>query len=130
MSTNLKDFPAVVIIEDEPAINEMYRFKMELAGFTAKTAFNGEEGLAACQEHLPELILLDLKMPVMSGDEMLEKLRKTDWGAGIRVIILTNISRDEAPHNLRLLNIDRYIVKAHHTPAQVVDIAKEILSIA
>ncbi len=67
-------------------------------------------------------------MPVMNGDEMLEKLRQTDWGSKIRVIILTNISRDEAPKNLGLLNVDRYIVKAHHTPQQVLDIINEILN--
>lgn len=64
----------------------------------------------------------------MNGDEMLEKLRQTDWGSKIRVIILTNISRDEAPKNLGLLNVDRYIVKAHHTPQQVLDIINEILN--
>jgi DNA-binding NarL/FixJ family response regulator len=67
-------------------------------------------------------------MPEMSGDEMLEKIRATDWGSKPRVIILTNISRDEAPHNLRFLNVDRYIVKAHHTPSQVIDIVNEVIS--
>lgn len=118
----------LLIIEDEPAISEMYRFKLNLDGFTVFTAADGQQGLAACEKHKPNLILLDLKMPVMTGDEMLEKLRQTDWGADIRVVILTNISRDEAPHNLRLLSVDRYIVKAHHTPAQVVDIVKEVLA--
>lgn len=118
----------LLIIEDEPAISEMYRFKLNLDGFTVFTAADGQQGLEACEAHKPDLILLDLKMPVMTGDEMLEKLRQTDWGADIRVVILTNISRDEAPHNLRLLSVDRYIVKAHHTPAQVVDIVKEVLA--
>jgi CheY-like chemotaxis protein len=119
--------PTIVVIEDEPAICEMYRFKLAHSGYTVHTATNGQEGLEACQTHKPALILLDLRMPVMSGDEMLEKLRQTDWGADIRVIVLTNISRDEAPHTLRFLHVDRYIVKAHHTPAQVVEIVKEIL---
>jgi len=120
----------IAIIEDDLPICSMYEIKLSNVGFDVKTAHNGEEGLRLIELFLPDLILLDLKMPVMSGDDMLEKLRKTDWGAKIRVIILTNISRDEAPHNLRLLNIDRYVVKAHHTPAQVVDIAKEILGIS
>ena len=112
----------IAIIEDEPAINEMYRMKLDLEGFDVITAFNGEEGLALVKKHKPDLILLDIKMPVMSGDEMLEKLRSTEWGAKMRVVILTNISRDEAPHNLRLLHVDRYIVKA-----QIVTLVREII---
>lgn len=117
----------ILVVEDEPAISEMYRFKLSKAGYKVITAANGQEGLEACEKHKPRLVLLDIRMPVMTGDEMLAKLRKTDWGSSIRVIILTNISRDEAPHTLRMLNVDRYIVKAHHTPAQVLDVVKEIL---
>jgi DNA-binding response OmpR family regulator len=117
----------IAIVEDEPSINEMYRMKLALEGFEVITAFNGEEGLALVKKHKPDLILLDIKMPVMSGDEMLEKLRSTEWGAKMRVVILTNISRDEAPHSLRLLHVDRYIVKAHYTPSQIVTLVREII---
>jgi hypothetical protein len=54
-------------------------------------------------------------------------LRATDWGSSIRVLILTNISKDEAPQALRFLRVDRYIVKAHHTPSQVIGIVHEVL---
>lgn len=117
----------IVIIEDDQPIAQMYRLKLEAAGFRTRLAHDGQEGLEVVEQEVPDLILLDLRMPVMSGDEMLEKLRQTDWGANIRVIILTNISRDEAPRNLGLLNVDRYIVKAHHTPQQVLDIIHEVL---
>lgn len=117
----------IAIIEDELSICEMYRMKLVGAGYDVKTAHDGQEGLALLEVFKPQLILLDLKMPVMSGDEMLTKLRETDWGAKIKVIILTNISRDEAPRTLQFLNIDRYIVKAHHTPTQVANIVAEIL---
>lgn len=117
----------LLIIEDEPLIAEMYQMKLKRSGYDVAIAYNGQEGLQACQNLKPDLILLDLRMPIMSGDKMLEELRKTDWGAKIRVIILTNISKDEAPHNLRLLSVDRYVVKAHSTPAQVAEIVGEIL---
>ncbi len=77
----------------------------------------------------PDLLLLDIRMPGMSGDELLAKMRSTEWGADIRVIILTNLSRDEAPSSLRFLGVDRYVVKAHHTPSQVVDIVREVLAL-
>jgi two-component system alkaline phosphatase synthesis response regulator PhoP len=117
----------ILIVEDEPSIQQMYRMKLESTGFVVDVADDGQEGLEKSEEFKPDLILLDLKMPNMTGEEMLEKVRKTDWGASIRVIVLTNISRDEAPSALRMLNVDRYIVKAHYTPAQVVDAVNEVL---
>jgi DNA-binding response OmpR family regulator len=118
----------VAIIEDEIAIAMMYKLKFELHGYSVRVAHNGHEGLKTCEAFEPDLVLLDIRMPEMSGDEMLERMRATTWGAQPRVIILTNISKDEAPMRLRFLNVDRYIVKAHHTPSQVVDIVKEVLS--
>ena len=117
----------IAIIEDDLAISQMYRIKFETDGYEVETAENGKQGLELCEKMLPDLILLDLRMPIMNGDEMLEKLRSTTWGSTIRVIILTNISRDEAPKILSLLNVDRYIVKAHHTPQQIVDIINELI---
>ena len=119
----------ILIVEDETAIAQMYKFKLELSGFEVECAANGQQGLLLAETLKPDLILLDLRMPVMSGDEMLEKLRSTTWGANIRIVILTNISRGEAPSKLRFLNVERYIVKAHHTPAQVVEIVQQVLGI-
>jgi CheY-like chemotaxis protein len=117
----------ILVVEDDPQIQQIYQFKLENSGYEVRVADNGEQGLELAKAHKPPLILLDLRMPVMTGEEMLEKLRGTDWGAEIRVIVLTNISKDEAPRNLRFLAVDRYVVKAHHTPTQVVDIVREVL---
>lgn len=119
--------PKVAIVEDERALAEMYRLKLVKAGYEVKVAHGGHDGYELIKKLQPDLILLDLRMPDMSGDEMLEKVRQKDWGGHPRVIVLTNISRDEAPSSLRVLGIDRYVVKAHHTPAQVLDIVKETL---
>jgi DNA-binding response OmpR family regulator len=118
---------SIVIIEDELSIQQLYKTKMEREGFDVYTANNGQEGLKAVKKYSPNLILLDIRMPVMSGDEMLRRLREEDWGASIRVIVLTNLSKDEAPSILRFLNVDRYIVKAHYTPAQIADVVREVL---
>jgi DNA-binding response OmpR family regulator len=121
--------PSVAVIEDEVNIASMYEFKLKQHGFRVKCAHNGVEGLELVKEMKPDLILLDLKMPEMNGDEMLEKLRATKLGSDLKVIILTNISKDEAPHSLRLLHVDRYIVKAYHTPSQVMSIVYEVLGL-
>lgn len=126
MSNNTKKI-RVALIEDDQNLQYMYMLKLEREGFEVKTAADGAAGLTLCEEFLPDIILLDLSMPIMSGAEMLERLRQCDWGSDIRVIILTNISKSEAPQSLRLLNVDRYVVKAHHTPSQVVEVIHEIL---
>lgn len=119
----------ILIVEDDPPIRQLYDFKLKLEGFDVKTAEDGELGLAEAEKFMPDLILLDLKMPVMNGEDMLENLRSKPWGSEIKVVVLTNISRDEAPAKLRLLNVERYVVKAHYTPQQVVDLVRDILGI-
>jgi len=119
----------IAVVEDEPSIRNLYQTKLELCGFAVQTASNGLEGLSLVRSFAPDLILLDLLMPQMSGEEMLAKLRAEDWGADVRVIILTNISRSEAPMSLRFLSVDRYVVKAHYTPSQIVEVIHEVLHI-
>lgn len=120
----------IAVIEDEHPIARLYKLKFELEGFTVGVAKDGREGLQLIKASKPDLVLLDLRMPHMSGDEMLAKLRATEWGADVRVVILTNLSRAEAPASLRFLGVERYIVKANHTPAQVVAIVRDILGLA
>ncbi|MGF7229292.1 MAG: response regulator [Candidatus Saccharibacteria bacterium] len=115
------------VIEDDQDLQYIYKLKLEREGFIVKTASNGVEGLEIAEHFQPHIILLDLMMPVMNGTEMLARLRAETWGSDARVIVLTNISKDEAPQALRFLHVDRYIVKAHHTPAQVIDIVREVL---
>lgn len=119
--------PKVVVVEDEHDLQFLYKLKLEREGFDVRTAGNGAEGLEVIEQFRPDLILLDLRMPVMSGPEMLARLREQEWAGNIRVIVLTNISKTEAPASLRFLSVDRYVVKAHHTPTQVVGIVQEIL---
>lgn len=116
-----------VVVEDDGDLRFLYKIKLEREGFDVVVAGDGAEGLEVVERHRPDIVLLDLLMPVMTGAEMLARLRATEWGSEIRVIVLTNISKDEAPAALRLLHVDRYVVKAHHTPAQIVTIIHEVL---
>lgn len=119
----------IAIIEDDSVINQMYRMKFEAAGFEVATASDGEAGVATVKKFQPEIILLDLQMPRMGGAEALDVIRKSDWGKDIPVIILTNLGEEEAPKELKKLNIHSYIVKAELTPSQVVSRVKDALSL-
>lgn len=116
-----------VVVEDNHDLRFLYEMKLEREGFLVRSADDGIAGLALVEHFKPDIILLDLLLPHMSGAEMLARLRAEEWASDIRVIVLTNISKNEAPQALRFLDVDRYVVKAHHTPAQVVDIVREVL---
>src|ERR1017187_4181478 len=78
----------IAIIEDDRDLQFIYKMKLEHAGFTVVAAADGQKGLEIAKSFQPDLILLDLRMPKMSGDEMLTRLRASDWGRNMRVIIL------------------------------------------
>lgn len=118
----------VAIVEDDMAISQMYRLKFETEGYTVQTADNGKLGLELIEEFKPDIILLDLMMPEMTGDQMLTELRKKPWGKNITVIILTNMGEEEAPKTLRELGVHSFIVKAEMTPRQVAERVKQALS--
>ena len=117
----------VAIIEDDQAISQMYRFKFEAEGYDVQTAENGILGLQLTESMKPDIILLDLMMPEMTGDEMLTKLRQTPWGKNIKVIILTNMGEQEIPDSVRKLNVSDVILKADMTPRQVAELVKKHL---
>jgi len=118
----------IAIIEDDQAISQMYRIKFEAEGFEVETAGNGKLGLELAGKMRPDIILLDLMMPEMNGDEMLTKLRATAWGKHTKVIILTNVGEQEAPESLTKLGVRRFIVKAEMTPRQVAEMVRAELA--
>ena len=107
----------------------MYRMKFEAEGFDVQLADNGARGVSMVHSFAPDIILLDMQMPKMSGDEALEQIRSKSWGKTVPVIVLTNLGAEEAPKSLHSLGIHSYIVKADLTPKQVVERVKEALSI-
>ena len=112
------------IIEDDQAISQMYRFKFEAEGYRVETAENGRLGLELAEKMNPDIILLDLMMPEMNGDQMLAKMRKTNWGNKIKVIILTNMGEQEIPEEVKKLGVAAVILKADMTPKQVAEVVK------
>ena len=89
----------------------MYRIKFEADGNEVETADNGKLGLQLIEDMNPDIVLLDLMMPIMDGPEMLTALRKKSWGKDIKVIILTNVGESEAPDSVKEQNIEAFIIK-------------------
>jgi DNA-binding response OmpR family regulator len=119
----------IAIIEDDSVISQMYRMKFEADGFEVQVANNGRDGVSLVQQFSPDIVLLDLQMPVMNGDEALKLMRKEEWGKTVPVMILTNLGEEEAPKDIRSLGIENYIVKADLTPRQVVERVKTTLGL-
>lgn len=118
----------IAIIEDDAVIAQMYRMKFEAEGYEVQTAENGALGVELCEQFRPDMILMDIKMPRMSGEEALKHIRATSWGKHTPVIILTNLGEEEAPKSLQHLGVHSYIVKAELTPRQVTERVKQALA--
>ena len=118
----------LAIIEDDPAISHMYRMKFESEGYKVETAENGKIGLDMIEKMKPDMVLLDLMMPEMNGDEMLEIMRATEWGKDIPVIVLTNMGEQEIPAKIEKLGINAFVLKAEMTPKQVEELVKKEIS--
>ena len=118
----------IVIIEDETSISEMYKFKLEAEGYDVTTAANSWDGLVLVDKVRPDLLLLDIMMPYETGDVTLEKLRATEFGKNLKVIMMTNTEAQDASPTIKQLGIKRFVIKATMTPAQVAIMVKDELA--
>lgn len=123
MSNKIK----VAIIEDDIAIVQMYRTKFESEGYDVETAGDGATGLELIESFSPDIILLDLMMPNMTGLDMLQRLRNQPGGKEAKVVVLTNMGDTETATRVFKMAADDYIVKAEMTPKQVADRVKALL---
>jgi len=111
--------PLVLIVEDQEALVTMLRYNLEGAGFRVNTAGDGEEALVAASEEVPDLILLDWMLPLMSGIEVCRQLRSKPDTRRVPIIMLT--ARGEETDKLRGLDsgCDDYITKPF-SPAELI----------
>ena len=117
----------IIIVEDNMSLAEIYKTRLELLGYTCFVAYNGITGLYFIQKEIPDLVLLDIMIPDIAGDQVLATLRKSDWGKNIPVYVVSNLNESEAPAGLRQLGIAGYSVKATMTDDQIDRIVDSIL---
>jgi DNA-binding response OmpR family regulator len=121
----------ILIVKDEEIINKAYADKLRNQGFLVVVAKNGQEGLALALSEKPDLILLDILMPVMDGLAMMDALRnKNAYGKQVPIIFLTNLSASEERIMKAIVDGQPayYLVKSNWDISQVLEKIKERLS--
>jgi len=117
----------IVIVEDDMGLAEIYKTRLELLGYTCFICYNGITALYFIQQEIPDLVLLDIMIPDIAGEEVLEKMRHSSWGKHIPVFVISNLNESEAPRSLRDLGIEGYVVKANMSDDQIDQIVNDIL---
>ena len=118
----------ILIVEDDDFLVQMYATKLEIENYVVFIATDGAKGLKMATKERPDLILLDLNLPIMDGFQVLEELKKNPETKSIPVLVLTNYGQKE--HIDRCLNLgaEDYLIKAHFVPSEVVERIKKIIS--
>jgi DNA-binding response OmpR family regulator len=119
----------ILLVEDDNALASVYELRLIAEGFDVRRVANGEDALAAVRDYRPDLMLLDVMMPHVSGFDVLDIVRNTPDTASLKVIMLTALSQDSDRQRAQELGVDEYLVKSQVVIAQVVDRIKFQLGI-
>jgi DNA-binding response OmpR family regulator len=117
----------IIVIEDDDFLRELIVAKLQKEKYKVIFATDGEEGLKKIREEKPDLVLLDIIMPGMSGFEVLEEMKKDSDISSIPVIILSNLGQiNDVKRGIALGAID-YVIKAHFTPNEIIEVIKKYI---
>lgn len=119
----------VLLVEDDDALASVYVTRLEAEGLNIRRVANGEDALAAALQYQPDLILLDVMMPRVSGFDVLDIIRNTPETINIKVIMLTALSQDSDKARAESLGVDDYLVKSQVVIADVVARIKQHLGL-
>jgi len=109
----------VLLVEDDAALAQMYRVKLERDGYTVHVAGDGEEALAWIAGQIPDLVFLDVRLPRMDGLTFLERLRADARTKNVPVVIVSNYSEEELVSRGLQLGALEYLIKSQTTPGQL-----------
>lgn len=120
----------ILLVEDDIALASVYRSRLELEGFDVCEANNGEDALSLAVSEHPDLVLLDVMMPKISGFDVLDILRNTPETTNIRVIMLTALSQPKDKERAEQLGVDDYLVKSQVVIDDVIERVRHHLGMA
>jgi DNA-binding NarL/FixJ family response regulator len=124
--TKTKGALQVLIIEDETLLNDAYARVLEGADMSLLRAYNGEEALEILKKEKPDIILLDLRMPVMDGIAFLKQLKPKEKLPGTKIIVFSNYDDQREIDEAFRLGAMHYMLKAWATPDELVKLIKEV----
>lgn len=122
-----KRIKKILVVEDDDSLAAVYTTRFQAEGFDTRRVPNGEDALAATVAYRPDLILLDIMMPKVSGFDVLDILRNTPETTNVKIIMLTALGQDSDKERAMSMGADDYLVKSQVVIADVVRKIKEHL---
>ena len=119
----------ILLVEDDAALANVYKTRLEMEGFDVRHVDNGEDALTNAREYRPDLVVLDVMMPKINGFDVLDLLRNTPDTMGMRVIMMTALSQAKDKERAEQLGADDYLVKSQVVISDVVARIKHHLGI-
>jgi len=117
----------ILLVEDDPFLIDIYSHKFKKEGLGVEVIQDGEKVLESLNKKMPDILLLDIVLPGIEGWEVLRKIREESKFKNLKIIILSNLGQKEEVEKGLKLGADKYLIKAHYTPSEVVDEVKKVL---
>ena len=117
----------VLLAEDDPFLIDIYSTKFKSVGFDLSLADSGDKVLPKLKESKPDILLLDIVLPGMSGWEALAEIKKDSQFNGLKIIVLSNLGQKSEVEKGIEMGANGYLIKAHYTPTQIVEEIKKLL---
>jgi len=116
----------ILIIEDDSFLIDLYKTKLEKEDFEVEVAESGEKGLEKLKEKDFDLLVLDIVLPKLNGFEILEKIKEEKNKKNLKIIVLSNLSQKEEIKRALSFGVEKYLIKAYFTLAEVIEEIKKI----
>jgi len=118
----------ILIVDDDQRLSSVYAMALKANGFDVTIAGGGQEGITKVLELKPDLVVLDMMMPAVSGKDVLEAMKGSSETKDIKVVMFSALSDKDLRTKVLTLGADEYIIKSQLTIVQVIDKIKEVLA--
>jgi CheY-like chemotaxis protein len=116
----------ILVVEDDLMLNDAYKMILESNGHATRTAYDGKEALKLVNEQEPDIIFLDLRMPVMDGIDFLKEYQPKKNHKHVKVIVFSNYDMQQEVDEAYDLGAERYVLKAWASPKELLKLVEDI----